>query len=518
MKKTLVPALLVLPLLVAGCSKKGSEKPSFAVPIVDVDKLVINLPTMPTLPTDSVKTVGEYDYIDLYELSDMHAMIDRHVDTDSEKAYFGFDGLANFIKAKRQDNPGTLLLSSGDMWQGGAESNLTQGKIVAESMRYCGFEAMTLGNHEFDWGKSILSRNSAYFKNDMPLLCGNLKYKEGGQRPDFVVPSKVVTRGAYKVGVIGTIGSTIEDSIAKSVFNEFELSSSYTFAQTEAARLKSEEHCNVVVWCSHEDTETVSAPNGVDVFFGGHEHKDVNTTKSNGSSIPAPAMATRNYSKDIAHVELKFNHSSNELVSATGELINASDSSAYLVEESNIKSIFDQYRVETDKAKQYQLSNVSGKFVANAELANLSTKAMFEEYKDENTICAFQNGSGGVRSDIEAGMVTYGSVYQAFPFDNEIVKFEIKGSDIPRLFEEKARNLNVYCTAKKFSEYDSSKTYNIVTTDFVCTNYLKYEESQFTRFAGTVIRDCVAKFIYNNSGLDAKNFSSALSDFTRPRY
>ena len=219
MKKTLVPALLVLPLLVAGCSKKGSEKPSFAVPIVDVDKLVINLPTMPTLPTDSVKTVGEYDYIDLYELSDMHAMIDRHVDTDSEKAYFGFDGLANFIKAKRQDNPGTLLLSSGDMWQGGAESNLTQGKIVAESMRYCGFEAMTLGNHEFDWGKSILSRNSAYFKNDMPLLCGNLKYKEGGQRPDFVVPSKVVTRGAYKVGVIGTIGSTIEDSIAKSVFN-----------------------------------------------------------------------------------------------------------------------------------------------------------------------------------------------------------------------------------------------------------------------------------------------------------
>lgn len=517
MKKSSILTLIVLPLLIGGCSKKsGSEKPPFEVPLVDIANLHITLPTMPTLDTTSpVKQEGGYDILDIYELSDMHAMIDY----DASKGYFGFSGLANYMNAKRNDNKGTILISSGDMWQGGAESNLTQGKIVAEAMRYAGFECMTLGNHEFDWGKNVISRNSEYFKTEMPLLCGNLQYKADHSHPDFVAASKVVERGGYKVGVIGTIGESIDYSISKSVFSEFELTSSYEFANTEATRLKSE-GCNVVVWTSHEKTETVAIPSNVDVFFGGHEHKDYNLVKSNGSSVPVPAMATMNYGQDIAHVTLKLDPSTKALVDASGELVAGSSSTTYMTQETNIASLFAQYRTETDKVKKYALNKVTGTFVKNAELANLSTKAMFEQYKDENTIWSFQNGNGGVRNDI-SGSVTYGDVYTSFPFDNEIVKFEIKGSDLENFWYnskyENPRNLNIYCPAKSYSEYDKSKTYNVVTTDYVCTNVLHMEEGEFTRFAGTVIRDCVAKYIYENSGLDAKNFSSALANYTRPR-
>ena len=144
---------------------------------------------------------------------------------------------------------------------------------------------------------------------------------------------------------------------------------------------------------------------------------------------------------------------------------------------------------------------------------------MFDEFKDENTVAAFQNGNGGVRNDIKEGKVTYGDIYTAFPFDNEIVKFEIKGSDIANFFEgSNVRNLNLYCPTKKLSEFDTSKTYTMIATDYVCTNVLELSEDKFTRFAGTVIRDCVAKYIYNNSNLNSENFKSSLSDYSRPRY
>ncbi len=515
MKKTSLFAFLLVMLLLVACGGKKKEREPFSVPLVDVEHLTINLPTMPELDTTSaVRNDGTYDIIDLYELSDMHAMIDYNV----SKGYFGFSGLANFIAAKRQENKGSILISSGDMWQGGAESNLTQGKIVAEAMRYVGFDCMTLGNHEFDWGKEVLSRNSNYFKDSMPLLAGNLQYKTDSTRPNFVQASKVILRGGYKIGVIGTIGA-IEYSISKTVFDEFKLTSSYTFAQEEASRLKTEEGCNLVVWSSHENTELVNIPANVDIFFGGHEHKDYNLTKSNGSSILVPAMATLNYGEDIAHVEVKMDPSTKGIVSAEGEIIKGSSSTSYFNDETNIKSIFDQYRLETDKVKKYELNNVSGTFVKNQELANLSTKAMFDEFKDENTVAAFQNGNGGVRNDIKEGKVTYGDIYTAFPFDNEIVKFEIKGSDIANFFEgSNVRNLNLYCPTKKLSEFDTSKTYTMIATDYVCTNVLELSEDKFTRFAGTVIRDCVAKYIYNNSNLNSENFKSSLSDYSRPRY
>lgn len=513
MKKTSLFTLLLIPALLAGCGKNGKEpKGAFAVPLVDVENLQINLPQMPTLDTTSaVKNDGTYDIIDLYEISDMHAMID----SDSSKGYFGFDGISKFIKDKRNENKGTILLSSGDMWQGGAESNLTQGKIVAEAMRYVGFDCMALGNHEFDWGKDVLVRNSNYFKNDMPLLAGNLQYKADSTRPEFVGGSKVVERGGYKVGVIGTIGQ-IEYSISKTVFSDFKLASSYTFAQEEAQHLKNDLNCDVIVWLSHENTEQLSSvPQYVDAFFGGHEHKDYNLTKTNGSSVPAPALATRNYGQDIAHIELKINPSTKAVESASGDIINAA--SSYMVSDPNIASLFSQYRVETDKVKQYELNNVSGKFRASSELANLSTKAMFETYKDENTLCAFQNGNGGVRTDLNEGKVNYGHIYTAFPFDNEMVRFEISGADVANFFDlSEVRSLNVYCPIRKLSQIDQSKTYNIITTDFVCTNYLNYSEDKFSRYAGSVIRDCVAKYIYDTNGLNAENFKS-INEYSRPR-
>lgn len=522
MKKSSLIMLLLIPLLV-GCNGKSKRKSGggggrvFEVPVVDLANLHINLPEMPTLDkTSPVKRDGSNDIIDIYEVSDMHAMIDFNI----EKGYWGFSGLANFFNEKRSDNPGTIVVSSGDMWQGGAESNLTRGKVVAEAMRYVGFESMALGNHEFDWGEDVMKQNAERFTQDMPILCGNLVDTRTSARPTYIQPSTVIERGGYKVGVIGTIGA-IETSIAKTMFANFRLTSSTEFAKEEAKRLKESEHCDVVVWCSHENAIQMTPPENVDVVFGGHEHNDINQT-AEGASVghEVPKLATKNYGESIAHATLEIDPSTKAVVSATGELLKTTENTElrkYLVDEAKVKNLLDQYKDATSEVKKYELNKVSGTFRKDFELANLSCKAMYEMFKLDNCVCALQNGTGGVRIDIEPGMVTYGDVYTAFPFDNEIAYFTVKGSNIGTFFDRgSVKNVEKYVSKTKLSEYDSNTDYTFITTDYVCTNILKMTENQFTKIAGSVIRDVVAEYIFKHSGLKASAFSSDLPNFQAP--
>lgn len=517
MKKRLF-LLLALPLLLAGCGKSGEKNPKapFAVPVVDVDSLQITLPPMTTWDTTSpVKNDGTYDIIDIYEVSDMHAMIDYA--NNGEKSYWGFSGMANFFNEKRSENKGTIVVSSGDMWQGGCESNLTRGRVVAECMRYVGFEAMALGNHEFDWGEEVLQHNSTYFTADMPLLCGNLVDKRTDQRPSYVGTSKIIQRGGYKVGVIGTIGEKIDYAIAKSVFANFKLNNASAFASQEAQRLKESENCDIVVWITHEDAVDAVLPEYVDALFGGHTHKNkLETTEGPTVGHTVPRVETQNYGDSIAHVEFKID-STKKVVSATGEFLRAVDHTSYLKDEANVKNLIDQYKNATNEVKSYKLNKVAGEFKASNHLGNLSCKAMFEEFNDGSVFAALQNGDGGVRIDLQPGVVTYGDIYTGFPFDNEVVYFTKKGSEIKDFCEAYFSGLNKYVNVLKYSELDPNKEYKIITTDFVCTNKLDMTEDKFTPIAGSVIRDVVAKYIYNTNGLKAEDFAKSLPNYKNPK-
>lgn len=519
MKKSSLLMLLVLPLLLVGCGRKSDKQPKgpFEVPLVDLDKLSINLPNMPTWDTTSpVKNDGEYDIIDIYEVSDMHGMINYKTGTDG---YWGFSGMANFFNEKRSENKGTIVVSSGDMWQGGCESNLTRGKVVAECMRYVGFEAMALGNHEFDWGEDVLQHNSTYYTADMPLLCGNLVDKRTNQRPTYIGTSRVIERGGYKIGVVGAIGDSCDDSIAKAAFENFKLTRSADFASLEAKTLR-DNGCDIVIYITHDDVTEATVPDYVDAIFGGHSHQnkggDSTSTSSSTVDHSIPRVQTKNYGDAIGHVQFKID-SSKHIVDATGEYLRAEANQAYLKDEPNIKSIISQYEEATNVVKNYKLNTVSGDFEAEDQLANLSCRAIYETYKDASTFGALQNGKGGVRSDVKSGTVTYGDIYTAFPFDNELVYFTITGSKIRDLFESAAaKGLQKYVTITRYDDIEASKEYKIVTTDFVCTNKLDMKENEFTRFSGTVIRDCVAKYIYDTKGLKSENFSSENANYKNP--
>lgn len=518
MKKQRLFLSLLSVALLAGCSSSGNKKnyADFEIPTIDQSKFAnVTLPTMPTADTTSaVLRQDGKDIIDIYESSDFHGIIEKQ-----DGKYYGLSGIYSVVEASRAQNKGTILISGGDMWQGGIESNLSKGKIMVETMRYTGYECMTLGNHEFDWGEEYLIRNAGYYKDTMPFLCGNLKRKSTGAMPSEIVKgSTIIERGGYKIGVIGTIGK-IEYSIIKSALADFEFTNPTEFATSEAQRLHDEEGCDIIVWSSHDgiDSSYMNAPAYVNAVFGGHTH--IAGSKTIGD---VPFIQTAKYGESLAHVRFGIDPSTKALTVLTTENLTPGSYS----ENAAIKGVVDQYRVETDKVKAVEVGEMSGKFTAESELGNLCAKSMVDYVKanveasmKDRVVAAFQNGKGGCRTDIEQKVVTYGKVYEALPFDNEIVYFEVEKNELANIFETNG-GLNKYHTFARYSELQDGVKYIVATTDYVATStgYLDLKEDKLTHFNGSVIRDVVAKYIANNSTVKADDYKSTATEYSKPKY
>ena len=191
----------------AGCNwfkKKSTTKDPLVIPAVEVESLRINLPALPTRNTGAIRSDDDFEYIDMYELSDFHGAVSY--EQRDKNDYIGLSKLASYLDGKRTNNPGgTLLLSSGDMFQGSADSNLTRGYMVNYAMHYMGFDAMAIGNHEFDWNTDWLKKNAelTYNGHSIPFLGANIV--KDGTIPSYLQKSTIITRGDYKIGVIGVI-------------------------------------------------------------------------------------------------------------------------------------------------------------------------------------------------------------------------------------------------------------------------------------------------------------------------
>ena len=522
--KKIIPLLLVLPLLASCGDDKKQEKGELVIPTVDVESLHIDLPEKPKYNEGEVKSDAEGNhYIDFYEVSDFHGAVNE--ETHSSGNYIGLKKLANYFNIKREENKGgTVLLSSGDMFQGSAESNLTRGYMVNYSMNYIGFESMTLGNHEFDWTDEWIKKNAnlAYSDHKIPYLCANLIDTRTNSIPDFVSKSVTIIRGDYKIGIVGTIGKELKSSILASCVSNYDFTEEKSAVEAEAQALRNA-GCDIVVWSSHNGLDAISPVNGVDAIFGGHAH--INNVIDIGG---VPAAATSNYGRGIAHIQLKIDKEKN--VSCTQRVVDENPSAlAGLTDNADVKKIMDGYAASIDNIKNIKLGKADSELKYDGALKNIAVEAMFtsavKAVQDNNTgiptdhiIASFHNVEGGIRSNIAAGEITYGNVYSPFPFDNEIVLYKVKGIALTT----KLTSFAPYAVCRTFknkSEIKPAEDYYLVLTDFIAlsTAYVKgifpsIEESSLIR-TGKVVRDEVAKLIYAREDIKANDFSSGLDRY-----
>ena len=517
-KRKLISTLLLIPFLGGCCwfKKKDTRKP-LEIPPVDVLSMTLTLPQRQS-SSGNIYTKDGYEYLDIYELSDFHGAVNY-----KEGENIGLAKLSTFLKKKRQENPGgTIVVSSGDMFQGSCESNLTRGYMVNYAMNYMDFDAMAVGNHEFDWTETWLKNNAelSYNGHITPMLGSNIVYKSNNQRPDYLKASTIITRGDYKIGIIGSIGDKLKSSILRSSIEPFDFINEVDAVNSEAAALKAS-GCNFVIWNSHNSVDylhdEVSSISNVDICFGGHAHQD----DMEFGTTPK-IIATKNNGGSIGYASLKINKSTKQLEDVYIDHLSLNEIDASSLEEDpNVKSIMNQYNVEIDKVKNIKLGSTDGDLHKSGELCNLCTKSMYDSaakflndnpqygISKDSLVAAFHNGVGGVRAEIKKGDIYYSNVYQACPFDNELVLKEIKGYQIS---DQKFHNFGIYHPGKT-SDIQSSQKYYIVLNDFIATSTLHYNDDELVR-TGLILRDELAKYIYQEENIKVSSYEVGTENFS----
>ncbi len=369
--------------------------------------------------------------LNFYALNDFHGAYLY----DESYEQVGLSKIGNYlINQKEKDFDNTFILSSGDMFQGGAESNLTYGEIVIESMNLIGFDSMTIGNHEFDWGIEKLEKMKE--KMDFPLLGINIFNASDNKIPSFLTPSTIVKKEGIKVGIIGSIMPNIGDDILATIADDFIFDSSIELIKKEAERLKNKENCDVVVLSSHDGNYSyyLELVNYIDALFLGHDH-DLKEGYLDEKNNKVPYVEGSTLGEYLSHIslDLKLNEKTNryEVISSEAKNINTFNNKDTIFKDSSSKidELYETYREDIESVRDEVLYTFETN-VSKGEFARfISYSLMKYATNNEDIAIPCDSGSvnsGGIRSNIVAGDFTYGDLLKVYPFENMLclMKFD----------------------------------------------------------------------------------------------
>ncbi len=461
--------------------------------------------------------------ITILHVNDFHGRINPYIDKaiDADKPAGGAAYLASMIAGERAKNPGgTILLSAGDMFQGTPVSNLFFGKPVLEIMNELRFDAMALGNHEFDWGRDVLAGN--LLNATFPFLSANT-IDDNGQLLPGVRPYVIIERKGVKVAVIGI--TTPETAFTTKM--EYVKDLKFIVPKAAVPKLIKEvkrKGAQLVVLLTHlgldEDKKLAAAVQGIDVIVGGHTHTAVTDPIVVGRTIIVQAGYNGLY---LGVLELAVDEKTGRIAEATKKsglkAVSAGPEARF---DRNIAQIVDIY----DQRVKGRFAQVVGEtkvdLVRHGDAESNTGDAITDAVRAATGAeIAFHN-SGGIRADIPAGKVNMEQIYTVLPFDNVVLAMDLKGEDILVLLEKSAgltmgmlqvSGITFRCDLTKpagtrvskvtigKAPLDRARTYRVATNDFLSAggdNFTEFQKGTNVVFGGT-LRDVFVDYLQKRS-------------------
>ena len=370
--------------------------------------------------------VAKAESITIIHTNDIHARVEGN-----DKNQIGYPLLAAIANEYRK-NGEVLLLDAGDTLHGTSFANLTQGESIVEIMNLAGYDVMTPGNHDFNYGydRLIELEKSMAFK----LVNANI-YK--GEEAAFA-PFAIIEKGGRKIGVVGAANPDMKTAIHPDKIKDLDFKN-YDVLTSIVDALKDE--TDAVIVLAHWGADDVYVPNssvlaaipGVDLVVDGHSHTAFADIKQvEGAAL---IVSAGGHMSEIGRVEMSFTEDG---VVCKANPISFEEAQKYNPDEDIAKLIADL------KAKQEELLNtVIGKTevlldgeretnrTSETNLGNLATNALLW-YSEADF--AFTNG-GGIRTSVDKGDITQGNIIEVFPFGNSVVVIEATGDAILKAME-----------------------------------------------------------------------------------
>lgn len=361
--------------------------------------------------------------IRILHVNDFHGFAESYHPLGSNELLGGISYLSGKAKELRKERP-SLLLSAGDMIQGNNWANLFQGESVINLMNEMRFDAMVVGNHEFDFGQEILKKRVV--ESSFPILGANVE----GLSP--LKPYIIKELYGLRIAIIGV---TTEDTpISTHPKNVVGLTFLSPVDTVEKYVKELRGQSDVLIVLSHigysMDRVLAEKVKGIDVIVGGHSHTRINEPVRVGDVIIVQAWE---HGKALGVLDLTIGRG--KIVRFKGRLEEIKPIRGK--EDRATASLVEKYKKRVDAALNEEIGaaevDLDGENVRRREtnLGNLIADVMRSVSGADVTLI---NG-GGIRASIKKGITRVKDVYSVIPFDNYIVAIKLTGKEIGEALE-----------------------------------------------------------------------------------
>ncbi|MEM0909095.1 MAG: 5'-nucleotidase C-terminal domain-containing protein [Pseudomonadota bacterium] len=389
----------------------------------------------------------------ILHVNDVHSRIEpitkynNTCDPEDDAAGECFGGAARLMSAiaaekATADGP-VLVLDGGDQFQGSLFYTHYKGEAAADVMNAIGFDAMAVGNHEFDDGPEVL--REFVDRVNFPVLMANATIAPGSVLDGAVPASVVLEVEGERYGIIGVTPQGNATLAAPGP--DLTFSDPVPAVTAEIAALEAD-GVNRIILLSHSglnvDERIAANVDGIDLIIGGHSHTLLSNeiegaaaaypvmVRSPGGS-PTPIVQAGAYTKYLGRIDLTFDDNG-VVTGLDGDtmLIDASVPKDAQMDElvvalaEPLDSIREEVVGEAIEALDGSRENCRSR---ECVMGSLVADAMLDYAADEGYQIAIQNG-GGVRASIDAGPITMGDVLTVLPFQNTIATFKFTGQGI----------------------------------------------------------------------------------------
>ena len=414
------------------------------------------------MPTWARASSEEVMTLTILGTSDMHGNLTSwSYEANKDYANSGWARAATLVKETRAQNPNTLVIDNGDSIQGTIltddlyNSDLTKPNPVIDIMNGIGYDSMTLGNHEFNFGTEMIKKIEKEAK--FPILSANIYVKATGE--NLVKPYTVKEVGGVKVGILGlTVPSIPRWDANKEGIKDLEFKHMADEAEKYVKWLKEKEQVDIIVATAHAGLESRHETDGsdsarlvaercpdIDAFLIGHDHETVQE-EINGVTVVAPMK-----DREVARVDIQLVNKEGDwkVIQTSSTILSLKD---YEPDPVTTKAA-EKYHNETMEFLKNPIGEATENFhpasevkgipeaqVRDTALIDLINHVQLEATGADVSAAALFRPT----SNLPKGKLNFANVFDIYQYANTLVGVEVTGKELKAYMEWSAAYYNTY--------------------------------------------------------------------------
>lgn len=380
-----------------------------------------------------IQVTAQDTTIKVFFTNDVHSRITEQMDDQGQLTQLGYARYATFIKENAKDAAGKLVLDAGDVFHGQPFANLEKGASVAQILKAIGYDAIAIGNHDFNYGENRLE--TLGIESGAPLLAANIT-KDGNLRYQASVVKEI---GGVKVGIFGLTTPDTAVLVHPSLISGLDFGTKNSIIQTAGEMVEQlrGQGCDIILALTHLGTNASSGltsidlakeVDGIDAIIDGHSHTRFENDYITENNTVIVSAGEYLKAAGMLSIEKQGN-----TYAISAQVFDAAELSQYAPDTQIEKTI-----EEINEKQIVTLDKVVGKspFPLDGERANVRsmetnlTKVVSTAYKNyAGAEISLVNG-GDIRASLPEGEITQWDIVNTLPFGNTIVVKSVKGKDI----------------------------------------------------------------------------------------